>query len=227
MERRAQIPKPPSDPPPAPERKPNGEPAEEPEERPPVPPPGPPYEIPPEPPPTPRAYWSRKAAVTPGQPALHHDAQRRKAGSDGHAGAPPPSARRSAGAGRTPYPGSPPFGTASSPAVPRPWLTPRCSSGGGLINLNLSEPPSPETPEVRKVEEPRPHVLLASADARGLVASVRAVVERESGHKAARNVTLCNLLDTRKPCRAAARGGPRRDLGPGWPRTTQRGETVL
>jgi len=130
MERRAQIPKPPSDPPPAPERKPNGEPAEEPEERPPVPPPGPPYEIPPEPPPAPRAYWSRKAAVTPGQPALHHDAQRRKAGSDGHAGAPPPSARRSAGAGRTPYPGSPPFGTASSPAVPRPWLTPRCSSAG-------------------------------------------------------------------------------------------------
>ncbi len=128
MERRAQIPKPPSDPPPAPERKPNGEPAEEPEERPPVPPPGPPYEIPPEPPPAPRAYWSRKAAVTPGQPALHHDAQRRKAGSDGHAGAPPPSARRSAGGVRTRCPGSSPFGAASSPPEPKPRPTPRCSS---------------------------------------------------------------------------------------------------
>ena len=45
-------------------------------------------------------------------------------------------------------------------------------------NLNFSEPLRPETPEVRKVEDPRPHVLLASADAHGLVASVRAVVER-------------------------------------------------
>ncbi len=62
MERLAQIPKPPSDPPPAPERKPNGEPAEEPEERPPVPPPGPPYEIPPEPPPALACLAVRNAA---------------------------------------------------------------------------------------------------------------------------------------------------------------------
>ncbi len=33
---------------------------------------------------------------------------------------------------------------------------------------------------MRKVEEPRPRVLLALPDARGLVASVLAVVEREA-----------------------------------------------
>ncbi len=33
---------------------------------------------------------------------------------------------------------------------------------------------------MRKVEELRPHALLASPDARGLVASVLAVVEREA-----------------------------------------------
>ena len=53
-------------------------------------------------------------------------------------------------------------------------------------------------------EEPRPHALLASPDACRLVASVLAVVEREAGYEAARNVTFRNLLDTRKPCRAAA-----------------------
>ncbi len=34
---------------------------------------------------------------------------------------------------------------------------------------------------MRKVEDPRPPVLLASADARRLVASVLAVAEREAG----------------------------------------------
>ena len=72
--------------------------------------------------------------------------------------------------------------------------------------------------EVMADEDPQPHVLLAVPDARRLVASVLAVVEREAGYEAARNVTLCNLLDTRKPRRTAARGGPRRDLGLGWPR---------
>ncbi len=47
-------------------------------------------------------------------------------------------------------------------------------------NLNLSEQSSPETPEVRKVEEPEPHALLASPDVCGLLASVLAVVEREA-----------------------------------------------
>ena len=43
-------------------------------------------------------------------------------------------------------------------------------------------------------EEAEPHALLALADARRLIASVLAVVEREAGYAAARNVTLCNLL---------------------------------
>ncbi len=55
-----------------------------------------------------------------------------------------------------------------TPATPRP---PR---------YNNSQHSSIETPEVRKVEELRPHALLASPDARGLVASVLAVVEREA-----------------------------------------------
>jgi len=40
-------------------------------------------------------------------------------------------------------------------------------------------------------EEPRPHALLALADARGLVASVLAVVEREAGYEAG---SRCNLM---------------------------------
>ncbi len=47
-------------------------------------------------------------------------------------------------------------------------------------NVNFSEPSSPETPEVRKVEEPRPRALLGLPGMRGLVASVLAVVEREA-----------------------------------------------
>ena len=80
------------------------------------------------------------------------------------------------------------------------------------------------------VEEPLPHVLLASADARGLVASVRAVVERESGHEAAGSVTFCNLLDARKPRRAAARGRQRTrrcDLGSGGTRVGDRERETL
>ncbi len=46
--------------------------------------------------------------------------------------------------------------------------------------LNQTEPPSPETLEVRKAEEPEPHALLAPPDARRLVASVLAAVEREA-----------------------------------------------
>ncbi len=61
-------------------------------------------------------------------------------------------------------------------------------------------------------ETPRPHALLSSPDVRGLVASVLAVVERESGYEAARNITFYNLLDARKPWRVAAQGRPRRDL---------------
>ena len=40
-------------------------------------------------------------------------------------------------------------------------------------------------------EEPRPHALLALADARRLVASVLAVVEREAGYEAG---SRCNLM---------------------------------
>ena len=61
------------------------------------------------------------------------------------------------------------------------------------------------------------HGLLSFSDMRRLVASVLAVAEREAGHEAAGSVTFCNILGVRKPRRAAARGGPRRDLGLGWP----------
>ena len=53
--------------------------------------------------------------------------------------------------------------------------------------------------------DPQPRVLLAAPDVRRLLASVLPVVERESGHEAAQGVTFRNLLDTRKPRRAAAR----------------------
>ncbi len=43
-------------------------------------------------------------------------------------------------------------------------------------------------------ETPRPRAVLYSPDVRGLVASVLAVVEREAGYHAARNITLLNLL---------------------------------
>ena len=59
------------------------------------------------------------------------------------------------------------------------------------------------------------HALLAPSDACRLVASVLAVAERAAGYAAARDVTLCHLLGVQKLCRATARGGPRRDLGPG------------
>ena len=64
-------------------------------------------------------------------------------------------------------------------------------------------------------------------DARRLVASVLAVVEREAGHEAARDVTFRNLLGVRELCRAAARGGPRRDLRLGWQRGSLRSEIAL
>ena len=40
-------------------------------------------------------------------------------------------------------------------------------------------------------EDPQPHVLLAAPDARRLVASVLAVVEREAGYEAG---SRCNLM---------------------------------
>ena len=43
------------------------------------------------------------------------------------------------------------------------------------------------------------HALLAPLNARRLVASVLAVVEREAGYEAARDVTLRNLLGVQKP----------------------------
>ncbi len=43
------------------------------------------------------------------------------------------------------------------------------------------------------------HTLLASPDARGLVASVLAVAERGAGYHAAHDITFRNLLDTPKP----------------------------
>ncbi len=74
--------------------------------------------------------------------------------------------RRSACGARCP--GSPPFGTASSPPEPRDPARRRGAAPVVAPGLNQTEH-----------FEPRQHALLAPPDARNLVASVLAVVERE------------------------------------------------